>query len=733
MDTHIPIEEIFAKANFFARQSSWISGPALTGVFQFTKLPTEIKQKIIEEYIHLCSPHLSVIKYWARLPVTQDLNQQAKPSRLLNNIIANELEASLYTSLLVSKTWYIMVAGFLLRNGVYIDGYFNLQRLLLFEKRCHGFGFGTYAEEPVIDKSTKVYTFGLKCYLPDQSGENKNGWTTNDISGTSLYFDCYGRGPWWKHSKSYHISASKSDIDCTSKQLEAPKQNGWAWIPNWALGGSSNTGGHLNYGRLPIRDKDDTIKYYIDDGSIDGSIDNSIINFGSIVDDESIEDKESMENTDSETDPEPGSFLVHAKTLILGPGVSGIHKSDIPHCVSSLDRRQLPHDPEEMSIVPTYYRLPGTYLLHRMLGESDKLASVQNMVISGHIWSNPWLFAPRSVRFDFRFPNLKSLTLCIPCAPHKEASPMRSLRYFQDRCADRHLCMLLTGRQYTTSGEVVEKGSTFLNTLEYLHIRGPGAHCCSEVFEADWKKLNSVTIELPTTAAICEAGTKNLIMTIEKKFLHRRPKAEVHVNLRTIMPWFDSDFGHYFWRLMKDHMPTTSSYPGKAYPLAHSTNGVNVTLFRKKRGEAIVRAHEDWIAAIDNIRHEEQLYANAAEEYFNRRDGVDIRTMVWEHDRIWITAENEATEFAVAEENSLAAQTAAQVVPSASEDRDSAKVNDNPKSGRHKHDDQVEEPDYTQQRLAADDEFMRQNQEYLNHIIAMKKQGYIPQQSPPFF
>jgi len=93
---------------------------------------------------------------------------------------------------------------------------------------------------------------------------------------------------------------------------------------------------------------------------------------------------------------------------------------------------------------------------------------------------------------------------------------------------------------------VIEEGSTFLETLRYLHIRGPGAHCCSEVFEADWGKLDLFIIELPTTAVISETSSEPLIATIEKRFLYHRPNAEVRVGLRAVMSWLDTEFDHYF-------------------------------------------------------------------------------------------------------------------------------------------------------------------------------------------
>ena len=294
---------------------------------------------------------------------------------------------------------------------------------------------------------------------------------------------------------------------------------------------------------------------------------------------------------------------------------------------------------------------------------------------------------------------------------------MRTLHYFRDHCADRHLCTLLTGRRHLYDGSVIEEGSTFLETLEYLHIRGPGAHCCSQLFKANWKKLGSVIIELPTTAAICETNAKNLITAIEKRFLRRCPDAEVLVGLRTVMSWLDTEFDHYFWRRMKDAVPVTPSYPGEALPLADSPNGVNVVLFEKRGGKKIVRAHADWIHAIDRIQTEENAFGNAAMNYFMMRDGIDIRTMVWEHDHIWITAENSAYNFAIAAENAAASW--------------NAENSSSPQGNDAFEEEEREEPDYDALRYALDDEFVRQNREYVKHILDMSKKGFTRESFTP--
>lgn len=279
--------------------------------------------------------------------------------------------------------------------------------------------------------------------------------------------------------------------------------------------------------------------------------------------------------------------------------------------------------------------------------------------------------------------------------------------------------MLLTGRRRLYDGSVIEEGSTFLNTLEYLHIRGPGAHCCSQLFKANWRKLGSVIIELPTTAAICETNAKNLITAIEQRFLHRCPNAEVLVGLRAVMSWLDTEFDHYFWRRMKDAVPVTPSYPGEALPLADSPNGINVVLFEKRDGKKeIVCAHADWIRAIDRIQTEEHAFGNAAINYFMMRDGVDIRTMVWEHDHIWITAENSAYNFAIAGEEAVAAAQNAAAAGWNAEDNDTSE-------------EEGGEPDFEALRYALDDEFMRQNREYEKHILGMLKKGFTRQSFTP--
>ncbi|KAG0130201.1 hypothetical protein HOY82DRAFT_649910, partial [Tuber indicum] len=646
--------------------------------YQFTKFPQEIQEKVLEEYILLYTSNLSIIKDQARIPITQDLDQQAESSQLLNHTIAYELENSLHNILLVSKDWYKMVAGYMIRKAVYIDGPFNLQRLLLFEKRQRkDWNNQIPTQKPINNK-------------PTGNCGDMTGLAPGKVAESPYYFDSYGAGSWWKRPDSHDFNKLMAQIYENDEEHE-----NWNWfhIPGWVRGGSYNIGGHLN----------------LSDGSINVSFTNSSDD-GSVEDSGDSDDQNQMEVDSGDElnkgDFEPGSFLTSAKTLILGPGASEMHESDIPHYVSSLSRGQ------NTEMVAVYYRIPATHLLSKMFGRSDNLASLKKLVISGHIWSNPWLFVPRPVDSDLRFPNLTHLTLSLPFAAHKEASPLRSLRYFREHSADRHLCMLLTGRYRIPGGVVIENGSTFLNTLEYLHIRGPGAHCCSQLFKGCWKKLNSIIIELPTTTAICEPGTENLISAIKDNFLNRLPKAEVQVNLRTIMPWFDSQFGHYFWRRMKDRIPGTESYPGEALPLAHSPSGIGVVLFGKSNEEhTIIQAHPDWLAAVDNMQHEEQLHGDGAVEYFKNRDGVDAMEMVWEQDHIWITAGNLTNSPAPAEENSGASEDTASVEPYQSG------------NGEKK---EKEEPDYSDLIHATDDEFLRQEHEYLEHIANALKKGHTP-------
>ncbi|RPA93584.1 hypothetical protein L873DRAFT_1793493 [Choiromyces venosus 120613-1] len=748
MASPIPLEDMFAKATDFAQQTTWVPGAAFTGVFQFKKLPPEIREKIVEEYLRMCAPSLSVLKEQAKIPITRDVVLQAKGSQLLDSTIAHELESSLLSSLLVCKAWYEMVAGYMTRNTVYVDGPFNLKRLLLFEKRRNKFKLEKEDfEKSAVDKPANVHTHGVKYYLTSDRHENKNGWTTGGIKGPPRYFDCHGEGRWWKRPGSHSSNELMSHVyrEGELKSLD------WSFIPGWVRGGAPNIGGHLNYG-----DEDKSI--------IDGSNDGSIINFGSVINDqESIKNNESYNNNRSSQDKnyifdnyaddddggyikndrplknykdikgkgimkyddddrsnekntdesvskdvyEPGSFLAHAKTLILGPGVSDIHKTDVPGWIYTVD---CPPTPGEESSVSAYYRIPGTHLLNKVLGNPGRPSNLQNLIISGHIWANPWFFMPRPVKSDLRFLNLTNLTLSLPAPVYESDSPMSSLRYFRDRCADRHLCMLLTGKHKTFGGKVIEEGSTFLNTLEYLHMRGPGTHCCSELFNASWKRLNSVTIELPTTAAICEPSTDNFIDAIETTFLDRFPNAEVRVSLRAIMPRYDSDFRFYFWRMMKENLPGTLSYPGRAYSLAPAPNGVDLILFEKNNEQRDhVRVHPDWVAAIDNIQREEVLCSNVAVQYFMRRDGVDARTMVWELDHLWMAAENSALGMAIAEENGIAAENAALL------------AGENPTQ-------EVKEPDYTRLRVKADNEWHRQNTEYMSHINEALKAGLLAPQ-----
>lgn len=64
--------------------------------------------------------------------------------------------------------------------------------------------------------------------------------------------------------------------------------------------------------------------------------------------------------------------------------------------------------------------------------------------------------------------------------------PFLSAKHILVTPSDTHLCILLT-RNDPSGGTMERIESPFLNTLKYLHIRGPGAHVCSELFKTEGK------------------------------------------------------------------------------------------------------------------------------------------------------------------------------------------------------------------------------------------------------
>jgi hypothetical protein len=122
---------------------------------------------------------------------------------------------------------------------------------------------------------------------------------------------------------------------------------------------------------------------------------------------------------------------------------------------------------------------------------------------------------------------LTHLTLSISALQSKD--PFLSAKHILVTPSDAHLCVLLT-RNDPGGGTMEGIEAPFLNTLKYLHIRGPGAHVCSELFKTKGKALEKIIIEMGERRGLCDANMDQLI-------LHAATTASNHPEMSISIVW----------------------------------------------------------------------------------------------------------------------------------------------------------------------------------------------------
>lgn len=122
---------------------------------------------------------------------------------------------------------------------------------------------------------------------------------------------------------------------------------------------------------------------------------------------------------------------------------------------------------------------------------------------------------------------LTHLTLSIPALQSKD--PFLSAKHILVTPSDAHLCVLLT-RNDRSGGTIEGIEAPFLNTLKCLHLRGPGAHVCSELFKTKGKALEKIIIEMGERRGLCDANMDQLI-------LHAATTASNHPEMSISIAW----------------------------------------------------------------------------------------------------------------------------------------------------------------------------------------------------
>lgn len=155
--------------------------------------------------------------------------------------------------------------------------------------------------------------------------------------------------------------------------------------------------------------------------------------------------------------------------------------------------------------------------------------------------------------------HLTRLTLSLSENPSKFDTPLMRLQKYIETSDECHSCNLLTGKN-SHDKKTIEV--PFLTTLKHLHIRGPGAHVCANLFNADWKALESVVIEMGTHRGVCDGEALGLITAVNSKVLER-PEMAIEITVRVCEPEFERDaFGHHWWRIYPDTVPTPEQSTG---------------------------------------------------------------------------------------------------------------------------------------------------------------------------
>lgn len=241
--------------------------------------------------------------------------------------------------------------------------------------------------------------------------------------------------------------------------------------------------------------------------------------------------------------------------------------------------------------------------------------------------------APKAVGEFHPLARLTHLTLSLSENPSKYDTPLLCLQKYMETPDECHVCNLLTGRN-GHDGKTIQV--PFLVTLKHLHIRGPGAHVCANLFNADWKALENVTAELGTHRGICDGELLRLLYAVDKA-ARDRPQMAIEITVRLCEPEFERDiFGHHWWRVSPDTVPTVEQSTGL---------GEKIVVVKKTAGPALpVYATSAELDQIDNMIEAEWARAMLAVSKISATDGFDPLTMLYFDNDVYRAAEKEEME-----------------------------------------------------------------------------------------
>lgn len=196
-----------------------------------------------------------------------------------------------------------------------------------------------------------------------------------------------------------------------------------------------------------------------------------------------------------------------------------------------------------------------------------------------------------------------------------------------DEC---HICNLLTGRN-SHDGQITNV--PFLATLKHLHIRGPGAHVCENLFNADWEALENVVIEMGTHRGICDGELLKLLYAVDNAARDNLQMA-IEITVRVCEPEFERNiFGHHWWRTTPDTVPTLEQSTGI---------GEKIVLVKKTPGPASpVYATSAQLDRLDQMIETEWTRAMLAVSKIAATDGFDPLAVVYFDNDVCRIAEQE--------------------------------------------------------------------------------------------
>lgn len=243
-----------------------------------------------------------------------------------------------------------------------------------------------------------------------------------------------------------------------------------------------------------------------------------------------------------------------------------------------------------------------------------------------------WL-APKAVGEFHPLAHLTHLTLSLSENPSKYDTPLLCLQQYMETPDECHCCNLLTGRN-GHDGKTIEV--PFLATLKHLHIRGPGAHVCGNLFNANWKVLENVVIEMGTHRGICDGELLNLLHAVDDAARNHLQMA-IEITVRVCEPEFEKNvFGHHWWRISPDTVPTLEQSTGI---------GEEIVLVKKLPGPTSpVYATSAQLDRLDHMIETEWARAMLAVSKIAATDGFDPLAVLYFDNDVCRAAEQEERE-----------------------------------------------------------------------------------------